>query len=250
MVPATPDLDLSPLSHPSQSQSRACTPFTSSWGSSSSSLSPIPSIASTFKTSSSFSPPGRRARCQAVRNKAHTLLNLGLTSLSYTEGLFTLISLVLVAAGLLFKFFILLAGAVDGAPVNRWYLLEADTSGIPGAPPVSRWSYWNVCGVEGSTTVCGDESYSDVHPAFPLDPSSHRNFDTDVGVPQDFIDHHGFYFLMTRFMFAFTLIALFFGVITLLSSILAFCARIASYFSGLLAFTAAFFQAITAALMT
>eukprot|EP01099_Mayorella_cantabrigiensis_P006459 TRINITY_DN5416_c0_g1_i1.p2 TRINITY_DN5416_c0_g1~~TRINITY_DN5416_c0_g1_i1.p2 ORF type:complete len:178 (-),score=11.31 TRINITY_DN5416_c0_g1_i1:515-1048(-) len=152
------------------------------------------------------------------------------------KGLFTLLSLVLVAAGLLFKFFVLLAGAVDGAPVNKWYLLEADTSGIPGAPPVSRWSYWNVCGVDGSTTVCGDENYSDVHPAFPLDPSSHRNFDTDVGVPQDFIDHHGFYFLMTRFMFAFSLIALFFGAITLLSSILAFCARICQLFQWPISF--------------
>ncbi|KAK5046942.1 hypothetical protein LTR84_007296 [Exophiala bonariae] len=166
------------------------------------------------------------------------------------KGLFSLLSLILVAGGLLFMFFILLAGAIDHAPVDKWYLLQADTSNIPNAPPISRWSYWNVCGVENGRTVCGEEDYSKVHPAFPLDPASHRTFDTDVNVPEDFVNHHGFYFLMTRFMFAFMLIALFFGAISLLTGLLALCTRIGSYLSGLLTLIAAFFQAINAALMT
>jgi hypothetical protein len=147
-------------------------------------------------------------------------------------------------------FFILLAGAVDHNPVNKWYLLEADTSNIPNAPPVSRWSYWNVCGVEDGRTVCGDQSYSDVHPAFPLDPASHRTFDTVVNVPEDFVRNHSYYFLMTRFMFAFMLIALFFGVMSLFTGLLALCTRIGSYLSGLLTMIAAFFQVINASLMT
>ncbi|KIV88124.1 hypothetical protein PV10_09048 [Exophiala mesophila] len=166
------------------------------------------------------------------------------------KGIFSLVSLILVAGGVLFMIFILLAGAIDGSPVNRWYLLEADTSAIPGAPPLSRWTYWNVCGVQDGVTACGDEDYSDVHPAYPLDPASHRTFDTEVGVPQNFLDHHNSYFLMTRFMFAFMLVALFFGVMALFSSVLALCTRIGSYLSGFLALVASFFQAINAALMT
>lgn len=166
------------------------------------------------------------------------------------EGLFGLLSLILVAGGVLLMFFILLAGAVDGSPVNRWYLLEADTSNIPNAPPLARWSYWNVCGVDGDRTACGDADYEQVHPAFPLDPSSHRTFDTRVNVPPNFYDNHNYYFLMTRFMFAFMLIALFFAVCALFTGLLALCTRIGAYLSSLLTMIALFFQLIQAALMT
>ncbi|KAH0830906.1 hypothetical protein AYO21_11552 [Fonsecaea monophora] len=166
------------------------------------------------------------------------------------NGLFGLASLILLAAGLLFMFFILLAGAVEHGPVNKFYILQADTANIPGAPPVSRWSYWNVCGVQNGRTHCGDQHYSDVHPAFPLDPASHRTFDTTVNVPRNFVERHGYYFLMTRFMFAFMLIALFFGVCALFTGLLALCTRLGSYLSGLLSMMAMFFQAIQASLMT
>lgn len=146
--------------------------------------------------------------------------------------------------------FIALAGAVDGDPVNRWYFLEADTSQIPGAPPLSRWTYWNVCGVDGSRTACGDASYEKVHPAFPLDPAGSRTFDTDTGVPENFVKNSGYYFLMTRFMFAFMLIALFFAVCALLTGLLALCTRIGAYLSSLLTLVALFFQLIQASLMT
>lgn len=159
-------------------------------------------------------------------------------------------SLILVAGGILLMFFILLAGAVDGSPVNRWYFLEADTSSIPNAPPLSRWSYWNVCGVDGDRTSCGDANYENVHPAFPLDPSSRRTFDTRVNVPENFVKNHGYYFLMTRFMFAFMLIALFFAVCALFTGVLALCTRIGAYLSGFLTMIALFFQLIQAALMT
>lgn len=147
-------------------------------------------------------------------------------------------------------FLILLAGAIDHAPVNKFYLLQADTARIPSAPPVSRWSYWNVCGVRDGRTVCGDQGFSQVHPAYPLDPASHRTFDTTVNIPEGFLKDHNSYFLMTRFMFAFMLIALFFGACALLTGLLALCTRLASYLSGFLAMIAMFFQALNAALMT
>jgi hypothetical protein len=161
------------------------------------------------------------------------------------RSLFGLFSLILVAGGLLLMFFILLAGVVDSLPVSKWYFLEAATENIPGAPAVARWTYWNICNGESGRNDCGK-----VHPAFPLDPSSHRNFNTDQNVPEDFIKNHGQYFFMTRFMFAFMLIALFFAVCALFTGLLALCTRIGSYLSGLLTMIAAFFQAINAALMT
>jgi len=166
------------------------------------------------------------------------------------RGIFPFVSLILVAGGLLLMFLILLAGAIDDAPVNKFYFLQADTAGIPTAPAVSRWSYWNVCGVQNGRTVCGKQNFSKVHPAFPLDPASHRNFDTTVHVPPNFIHHHTFYFYMTRFMFAFMLIALFFGACALATGLLALCTRLASYLSGFFAMIAMIFQALNAALMT
>ncbi|KIY00146.1 uncharacterized protein Z520_03831 [Fonsecaea multimorphosa CBS 102226] len=166
------------------------------------------------------------------------------------NGLFGLVSLVLLAGGLLFMFFILLAGAIDHGPVNKFYILQADTANIPGAPAVSRWSYWNVCGVLNGRTHCGNQPYSHVHPAFPLDPASHRTFDTTVNVPQNFVHRHGYYFYMTRFMFAFMLMALFFGVCALFTGLLSLCTRLGSYLSGLLTMIAMVFQAIQVSLMT
>ena len=159
--------------------------------------------------------------------------------------------MILVAGALVFMFFILFGGVFNSSPVNKFYLLEASTSKITGAPTTSRWGYWNVCGEQNGLTVCNKaKSFSKIHPAFPLDPSSHRNFDTTTGVPSDFVKHHTFYYFMTRFMFAFMLIALFFRATALLTGLLALCTRLGSYLSGLMTMIAAFFQCANATLMT
>ncbi|RMZ80064.1 hypothetical protein DV737_g3130, partial [Chaetothyriales sp. CBS 132003] len=166
-----------------------------------------------------------------------------------SKSLYGLVSLVLLAGGIIFMFFILLAGAVDSYPVNRFYFLQADTSNIPNAPSVSRWTYWNVCGKDGSRTVCGSEHFERVHPAFPLDPPSHREFNTHVNVPASFIGT-SYYFYMTRFMFAFMLMALFFAVLAFLLSVLAIFTRLGAYVSGFFATLAFIFQTLQASLMT
>lgn len=167
---------------------------------------------------------------------------------TYAGGIFGLLSLILVAGGLLLALFILLAGAVDGKPVNQWYFLQADTSNIPGAPALSRWTFWNICdGSGGSDLKTG--ALGAVKAARPLDPPSGRNFGTTTGVPAAFIGTR-YYFYMTRFMFAFALIALFFGACALFTGLLALCTRLGSYLSGLLTTLAFIFQALTAALMT
>lgn len=142
-------------------------------------------------------------------------------------------------------FLILLAGVLNHNPVNQFYFLQADTSGIPGAPAVSRWTYWNVCPVGAN----GRNNCGSVHPAFPLNPPSSRNFGTVTDVPRQFLGTSE-YFYLTRFMFALMLIALFFAVCSFFAGMLALCSRIGSYLSGLLGFIALFFQTVQASLMT
>ena len=55
---------------------------------------------------------------------------------------------------------------------------------------------------------------------------------------------------MTRFMFAFELIALFFAACSFIVGILALCTRIASYLGGFFALAALFFQTLAVSLMT
>ncbi len=146
-------------------------------------------------------------------------------------------------------FFILLAGAIDGSPVNRFYFLEANTGNIPGAPAVARWTFWNVCGVDGPRIACGNREYENIHPAFPFNPPGKKNFNTNVNIPDSFLNT-SYYSLMTRFMFSFMLIALFFAVCALFTGLLALCTRIGAYLSGLLTMIAALFQGVQVALMT
>lgn len=58
------------------------------------------------------------------------------------------------------------------------------------------------------------------------------------------------YFYLTRFMFPFVLIGLFFGVMSLFLGIFALCSRIGSFLSSMMCSAALFFQTLTAALMT
>ncbi|MCJ1443542.1 MAG: hypothetical protein MMC23_004040 [Stictis urceolatum] len=154
--------------------------------------------------------------------------------------IFAFASLILTAGAIVLSFFVLLAGAVSGSTLSRFYFLQADTGGVSNAPSTSQWTLWNVCG--SGNTNCGP-----VKPAFPFDPA--RNFNTNQGLPDSFIGTHKFYYL-TRFMFAFVLIALFFAVCSLFLGFLALCSRIGSYLSALMVAIAAFFQTLVACLMT
>ena len=142
-------------------------------------------------------------------------------------------------------FFIMLAGSTNHNPLTLFYFLEADTSKIHGAPTSSRWTFWNICTVSPT----GRNICPNVHPAFPLDPPSGRNFGTTAGVPPQFIGTRE-YFYLTRFMFAFELIAMFFTVCSFFLGAVALCTRIGSYLSGFFAFLGLFFQTIVCPLMT
>ncbi|KAB2580400.1 hypothetical protein BFW01_g3387 [Lasiodiplodia theobromae] len=159
--------------------------------------------------------------------------------------LLSLSALILLAGGIVFQFLVILSGGVSGTPENQVYFLEASTDGVsPGTRNPSRWTFWSICGKDsnGHNANCGA-----VVPALPFDPP--RNFGTETGVPDQFIGTHHYYYL-SRFMFAFYLIAVFFAAIALFTGLLALCSRLGGYLSGFNTFIALFFQTITAALMT
>ncbi|KAI4221534.1 MAG: hypothetical protein L6R40_008626, partial [Gallowayella cf. fulva] len=147
------------------------------------------------------------------------------------------VSLILIAGAILLILLTLLGGAIDKNPTNKFYFLEADTSGIGNAAPLSRWTFWSSCSV-----VDGHNTCPGVHPAYPFDPK--RNFGTDT------IFGGAKYYLESRFMFAFVLIGLFFAVCALFLGLIAIVSRIGSFLSSATCSVALFFQTLTAALMT
>ncbi|KAF2273701.1 SUR7-domain-containing protein, partial [Westerdykella ornata] len=157
-----------------------------------------------------------------------------------------LLSLFFLAGAVLLQFFTILSGGVNSSPENRFYFLEASNIGnIPNARNPSRWTFWKICGVNprnGHNANCGSPI-----PALPFDPP--RNFGTTQNVPRQFIGTTHYYY-MSRFMFAFMIMSLFFSVMALITGLLALCTRMGGYISGLTTFVALFFQIIAASLMT
>lgn len=158
--------------------------------------------------------------------------------------LLALLALFFTAGALVLMFLVMLAGTRERNPLNQIYFFRADTGGIPNAPPVSQWTMWNRCepDVSGRNTNCLSP-----RPAYPFDPPS--NFGTGENVPENFIGTSR-YFYLTRFMFAFFLISMFFAVCAFFTGLLSLISRLGGALSGLLALTALFFFSCVAALMT
>lgn len=159
-----------------------------------------------------------------------------------------LVSLIVLAGGILLQMLVILSGGVNSYPINLIYFLRANTDGIQPQPrnPTS-WTFWALCGVNpgnGRNIDCGEPV-----PALPFDPKHRTNFGTVTGLPEEFIGT-SHYFYLSRFMFAFYLIALLFAAIALATGLLALCSRLGGYISGLNTAIALFFQTISAALMT
>ncbi|KAI9858762.1 MAG: hypothetical protein M1824_004182 [Vezdaea acicularis] len=153
------------------------------------------------------------------------------------------VSLILTGGAILLLFFIVLGGTHNSRPINNVYFLRAATDGIKGAPPSSQWTLWNLCttGDNGLNTDCGKSK-----PAFPFDPP--KNFGTATDL-DPFVGRKRYYYL-SRFAFAFYLIALFFTVCAFFSGFLALCTRLGGRLSGLWAAIALFFETAAACCMT
>ncbi|QIW99206.1 hypothetical protein AMS68_004724 [Peltaster fructicola] len=156
-----------------------------------------------------------------------------------------LFAIILLAGGILLQFFVILSGSVYSTPENSIYFLEASTNGVSGAQNPTRWTYLALCGADsnGNNANCGSTA-----PAIPFNPP--QNFNTNSGLPDDFVNHQNYYYYLSRFAWVFYLIALFFAVIAFLVSIIALCSRLGAYLVGSSTFLAMFFQALAASLMT
>ncbi|KAK0251212.1 Eisosomes component [Friedmanniomyces endolithicus] len=159
----------------------------------------------------------------------------------------SLAALLLLAGGIVMEFLIVLSGSHVGSPTNQVYFLQAATGGIKNGNSQyqnpARWTYLSICGVgNGLNQNCGP-----THAAQSFDPP--LNFGTTTGVPASFIGTTKFYYL-SRFAWAFYIVALFFAVMAFFLGFLALCTRLGAYLTGLMSILALFFQTLTAALMT
>ncbi|KAK1055582.1 Eisosomes component [Friedmanniomyces endolithicus] len=159
----------------------------------------------------------------------------------------SLAALLLLAGGIVMEFLIVLSGSHVGSPTNQVYFLQAATGGIKNGNSQyqnpARWTYLSVCGVgNGLNQNCGP-----AHAAQSFDPP--LNFGTTTGVPASFIGTTKFYYL-SRFAWAFYIVALFFAVMAFFLGFLALCTRLGAYLTGMMSILALFFQTLTAALMT
>ncbi|OAA61685.1 actin cortical patch protein [Niveomyces insectorum RCEF 264] len=151
----------------------------------------------------------------------------------------------LLATSLLFLFFIILSGVTNHTPLNRTYFLQADTTGITGAHPVTQWTYFYACG-EGNTD-CGS-----AHPAMPFGKAWAAD---PANAPSDLVGKYGghttshYYYYMWRFGWVFFLLALLFNVLAFFTSFVS-CFRIGSGISSLLAMIALVCLSVAVPLMT
>ena len=171
-------------------------------------------------------------------------------TIPFAGPILSAVSIVLLAGGILLNFFVILSGVTNGGFENKIYFLQADTSGVPGnIPNPARWTFFALCGTDssGHNSNCGT-----VQAALPFNPTGMKNFGTEKGLPNQFttgdLGKTGYY--LSRVMFAFYLIALFFAVCALVTSLAALFARLGAFLAGLTTAAAMGAQAVAAALMT
>jgi hypothetical protein len=162
------------------------------------------------------------------------------------RSLFSAISIIFLAGGIVLQIFVILSGVISSTPINHIYFLQASTDGITANKPVpnpARWTYFSICTENnGRNAACGP-----TRAALPFDPR--RNFDTRNGLP-DRLDGGSQFYYMSRVAWAFYIIALFFAVMALLLSVTALCSRLAAKLTGLMTIVAVIMQAVCASLMT
>ncbi|EER34042.1 hypothetical protein CTRG_02860 [Candida tropicalis MYA-3404] len=154
----------------------------------------------------------------------------------------TFVNLFFMAGAILLLIFTVLSGSSKHAPLNKFYWLQADTSDIPNAPANrSAWTFWGVCDKN-------DFSNCLLGPAYPIDPQD--NFGTTENVPEDFLNNENTFYYLSRFSFAFCLIALAFVGLAFIIDILGLCFEIIDKVVIILITIALIFMAGFAAMQT
>ncbi|CCD24455.1 Sur7p NDAI_0D01410 [Naumovozyma dairenensis CBS 421] len=131
-----------------------------------------------------------------------------------------LLGLLFFAGNTLLLILIIISGTTRHYPVDRFYWVQGDTSGIPNAPNLTRWTYWGACERLDGVTHCS----GNLAPAYPISPVD--NFNTKVNVPSKFISNRDAFYYLTRFSFCFFWIALAFIGITFILYIFSWCSSI------------------------
>jgi len=156
------------------------------------------------------------------------------------------VSMILIGASILFMFFVILGGVTHHTPLRKTYFLKADTSGIPGARPISQWTYFYVCGDNNAN--CGSPV-----PALPV---GYAWLGGSSQAPHGLVGSHGkhttsfHYYYLWRFGWVFYLLGLLTTVCAFFASLIAPCSRLASGISGILVLNALFWFSFAAAMMT
>jgi len=155
--------------------------------------------------------------------------------------------LLLTAGAIVLLLFVVLAGVTDSTPFNKTFFLSLDLSKFQGAISSpsgdGHYTLWGICASDdsGNSINCPHAS-----PAYPFDPST--NF--AGGTPTNIASSINFFYYMSRFAFAFYLIALVFSAISFLTGLLALCSRLGSAVSTIFAFLGFIFAAAAASLST
>ncbi|KAI3404215.1 SUR7 [Candida oxycetoniae] len=158
------------------------------------------------------------------------------------KAVYTLINLFFLAGAILLLIFTVLSGSSAHSPIDKFYWLEADTSGLRNAPAErSAWTFWGVCDTADYTNCL-------LGPAYPISPVD--NFDTTNNIPQEFIDKQDTFYYLSRFAFAFCLIALGLTGLAFIIDILGFCLSVIDKIVMVLSSAALFFMAAFASVQT
>ncbi|SCV02095.1 LANO_0F15170g1_1 [Lachancea nothofagi CBS 11611] len=129
--------------------------------------------------------------------------------------------LLFMAGTTLLLILIILSGSTTSFPVNRFYWLEADTSGITGAPDQSaRWTFWGLCTRDSSS---GDVTCPTLAPAYPISPRDNFGSAPASELPTSFVDSRATYYYLTRFSFCFFWVALAFMGVAFLLYVISWC---------------------------
>jgi len=164
------------------------------------------------------------------------------------RSIFAFLPLIFTAAAIVFLVFVVVGGVSGSAPFNKDYFLSIDLSTIKGGKGGSgsaRWTLWQVCNADdsGANSACGKAA-----PAFAFDIAQYLPENSTLY--DDLISNTNFYYYMTRFAFAFYLIALTFASLSLFTGLLALCSRLGGAISSFFGYIALFFALTAACLMT
>lgn len=155
------------------------------------------------------------------------------------KGLNGFISLLFTAGTILLLFFIILGGIKGSGVTSHFYYFRAVTTSVaPDTAGVTQWSLWGNCQYSGDDASSpGDNvSCTDHHPAYGFDLGKNLGVSD---VPESFSSRHNSLYYMSRFLFPFFLIGLFFAVLNLFIFPFQYKSKIVSlvaYISNILSF--------------